>query len=133
MAPHVPPLSEFIDLEQRRVAGRHGFPPLTGAVTVAVYENKVSGYLTLTIRISEDLAEKYRLAEGEKMVCHIHPDQRHLALRPGKGKGSALFRPKGSRSLVYQTTLSDGTLTPQRATAATLEEIDGAVVISVVA
>lgn len=126
-----PPLSEFIDLGQRRAESRalHGFPALQGNVTVAVYDT-TGGYQTLTVRISDDLAAKHGLIEGAKMACHIHPDQQFIALTPGKGRGAALFRPKGSRSLVYQTTLKEGTLEPQPAAKASMQKVEDAFVIA---
>lgn len=136
----VPPLEEFIDLSERRRESRtrSGFSGMHNNVTVAVYNTR-AGYQTLTVRISEDLAEKYGLLEGARMACHIHPDQQHIALMPGsKGDGSALFRPrkkkgKGfrSRSLTYQTTLRGGTLEPQAALPATITKQDHALVISI--
>lgn len=127
-----PPLTEFIDLSQRRNDSRaaHGFQPMRGGVTVAIY-NTASGYQTLTIRISDDLAIKHNLIEGARLACHVHPDQQFIALLPGHGKGSALFRPKRSRSLVYQTTLKEGTLEPQAATNAKMSAVDGGVVIAI--
>lgn len=127
-----PPLSEFIDLSQRRDDSRaaHGFQPMKGSVTVAIYDT-AAGYQTLTIRISDDLAIKHNLIEGARLGCHVHPDQQYIALLPGHGRGSALFRPKRSRSLVYQTTLKEGTLEPQSATAAKMSAVDGGVVISI--
>lgn len=131
-----PPLDEFIDLSQRRSEARaaHGYKAMSNRVTVAVYDT-VAGTQTLTIRISEDLATKYNLIEGARMACHIHPDQRHIALTPGHGTGAALFRPrKGKgyrgRSLVYQTTLRDGTLEAQQAKVAIMEEQEQALVIT---
>lgn len=136
----MPPLSEFIDLGERRRESRtrSGFAGMHNSVTVAVYNTR-AGYQTLTIRISEDLASKFNLMEGARMSCHVHPDQQFIALMPGaKGDGSALFRPrkkkgKGfrSRSLTYQTTLRGGTLEPQKATAAGISEVDHALVISI--
>lgn len=128
-----PDLSEFISLEKRRAENRskHGFRELTKVVTVAVYNTR-NGYQTLTVRISNDLAKEHGLIEGAKMSCHIHPDQGHLALAPGHGAGAALFRPKGSKSLIYQTTLKGGTLTPQKALRAVMEKRDDVLVISMI-
>lgn len=132
MQTKTPPLSEFIDLGKRRSESRaaHGFPAMTNRVTVAIYNTR-AGCQTLTIRISDDLAREFALIEGAKMSCHIHPDQQHIALMPGDGRGAALFRPKGSRSLVYQTNVKSGTLEPQKASAATLARINGGVVVSI--
>lgn len=136
MSTKTPPLDEFIDLSQRRSEARsaHGYKAMTNRVTVAVYDT-VAGTQTLTVRISEDLATKYNLIEGARMACHIHPDQKHIALKPGHGSGAALFRPrKGKnyrgRSLVYQTTLREGTLEAQVARTAEIEEQDQALVIT---
>jgi len=136
MTTKTPPLEEFIDLSQRRSEARaaHGYKAMNNRVTVAVYDT-VAGTQTLTIRISEDLATKYNLVEGARMACHIHPDQRHIALTPGHGTGAALFRPrKGKgyrgRSLVYQTTLREGTLESQTARTAEMEESEQALVIT---
>lgn len=132
-----PPLSEFIDLSQRRAESRaaHGYKPMSNRVTVAVYDT-VAGTQTLIIRISEDLAERHGLLEGARMACSIHPDQKHIALSPGHGNGAALFRPRRGknyrgRSLVFQTTLREGTLEPQQATPATMMEVEhGTLVIT---
>ena len=132
MTTKIPPLSEFIDLDKRRrEAAQHGFEPMRERVTVAVYDT-ASGYQTLTVRISEDLAAKYGLVKGARMVCHVHPDQQHLLLKPAAAdaRGAALFRPKTSRSVVYQTTLRGGTLEAQHATEATLSRVDNALVIT---
>lgn len=132
----IPPLDEFIDVEKRRREAREaqGFDALRNRATVAVYDtNTPNRYQILTVRIADDLASKHRLTEGLRLLCHIHPDQRHIALRPGGGKrqGSTLFRPKGSKSLVYQTTLKEGMLSPQGAQAATITDTnDGAVIVS---
>lgn len=136
MSIKTPDLSDFIDLSQRRAEARvaHGYKAMQNQVTVAVY-NTVAGNQTLTIRISEDLAERYNLIEGARMACLIHPDQRHIALTPGHGTGAALFRPrKGKgyrgRSLVYQTTLRSDTLEAQSARSAGISEVDHALVIT---
>lgn len=130
----VPPLSEFIDLEKRRLETRrrHGFEGMEGRATVAVYNTAGTNYQILTIRISEELAAKHRITEGLRMHCMIHPDQKHIALSasPNKKVGSLIFRPKGSRSLVYQTTLRRDMLEPQGAKAATLSDDKAAVVVS---
>lgn len=132
MLPKMPPLNEFIDLGQRRVESRsaHGFKPMSERVTVAIYNTR-KGYQTLTVRISDDLARRHDLIEGARMSCFVHPDQQHIALMPGNGRGAALFRPKGSRALVYQTTIRGGTLEPQKAAKATLSKRDNAVFISI--
>lgn len=121
-----PPLSEFIDLRNRQP--KHGFPAMKRRVTVGVYQTK-KGYQTLTIRIGDEIAEKMKLREGDRLVCLVHPDSQHLALMPAKDKtrriGSTLFRPKGSRSLVFQTTLGGGTLEAQGAVEASIERIAG--------
>lgn len=126
-----PPLDEFIDLAQRRRgAGAHGYPAMTNRATVAVYDT-AAGNQTLNVRISDDLARKYGLMEGAKLTCHVHPDQQHIALKPGHGKGAALFRPKSGRSIVYQTTLRNGTLDAQPATRANITKVSDALVISI--
>lgn len=131
---NVPPLSEFIDLEARRLETRRrqGFEGMEGRATVAVYNTKETGYQILTVRISEELAAKHRITEGLRMHCMIHPDQKHIALTASSNKkvGSVIFRPKGSRSLVYQTTLRRDMLEPQGAKTATLSDDKAAVVIS---
>lgn len=133
MTTKTPPLDEFIDLGKRRTQSllAHGYKAMKNRVTVAVYQT-VAETQTLTIRISEDLAAKFNLIEGARMACLVHPDQQYIALTAGAGgQGATLFRPKGSRSLVYQTTLKGGTLEPQVAKAATVEEMDHALVISI--
>ena len=128
----IPPMDEFIDLSQRsRESEPRGFPPMSDRATVAIY-NTAAGYQTLTVRISEDLADKYGLVVGARMVCRVHPDQSHLALLPaGPGvRGAALFHQKQGRAMVYQSTLRAGTLEPQPATEAKLSRIDGALVIT---
>jgi hypothetical protein len=132
---HTPPLSEFIDLDTRRKKERqrHGFGALADSATVAVYPtNTAAQYLILAVRFSEDAAVRYRLTEGMRMTVVIHPDQQHLALRvtPDKRKGAALFKPKGSRSLVYQTTLREGMMPTNKAKKATISESEGALVLS---
>lgn len=131
-----PPMEEFIDLAQRRQEARKasGYKAMENRVTVAVY-NTAKGTQTLTVRISEDLAERYGLIEGARLTCLIHPDQRHIALAPGHGTGAALFRQRKGRAegraMIYQTTLRQGTLEAQPATAATMmEEVDSALVIT---
>lgn len=134
MAIPTPPLSEFIDLAGRgkeRRARSFGFKPLENTVSVAVY-NTLKGFQNLTIRISEDLAKRYMLAEGMRLSCFVHPDQTHVALRPGAaGAGATLFRPKGSRALVYQTNVKGGTLEPQKAASGTISRVDDAIVITI--
>lgn len=128
----LPDLSEFIDLTQRRSLERrhhHGFPALQAQATVAIYDTK-SGYQTLTVRLSEEVADKLGLIEGAKLTCHLHPDGEHLALKPARRKGSSLFRPPGGRALVYQTSLRAGTMLAQKATPATVKKVSGAFVIS---
>lgn len=126
-----PPLDEFIDLAQRRRgADAHGYPAMENRATVAVYDTR-AGNQTLNVRISDDLARKYGLIEGAKMTCSVHPDQQYIALKPGHGKGAALFRPKSGRSIVYQTTLRTGTLSAQAATEAILTKVDDALIIAI--
>lgn len=131
-----PPMSEFIDLSSRgkdrraRALAEHGFKPLANTVNVAIY-NTLKGHQTLTVRISEDLARKFCLTEGMKMSCFVHPDQTHIALRPVAGRGANLFRPKGSRALVYQTNIKGGTLEPQKTSSGTIERVDDALVITI--
>lgn len=136
MTTKIPALDEFIDVSQRRAEARaaHGYKALDNKVTVAVYETK-AGNQILTVRFSGDIADKLNLIEGAKLSCHVHPDQQHIALMPGHGHGAALFRPKkGSgyrgRSIVYQTTLREGTLEAQPAREAQLDESDHALVIT---
>lgn len=124
----IPPLSEFISLQQRHEKMRPGFPAMRGQVTVAVYRNRHGNYHTVAIRISEDIAKEHGLIEGARLSCFIHPDQRHIALTPGKG--ASLFRPKKGRALVYQTTVREGTLEPQPATPASVAQQGAALVIS---
>lgn len=127
-ATDIPPLSEFISLQRRCQSEKHGFPAMKDRVTVAVYDTR-KGFQTIAIRISEDVAEKYGLVEGQKMSCFVHPDQQHIALTPGKG--ASLFRPKSGRALVYQTSVRRNTLEPQPATEAKMSRRDGAFVISI--
>ena len=128
-----PPLSEFIDLRARRQRERRsGFEAIGVEATVAVYPTKTPAkYSILTIRFSQDTAEKLRLAEQMRFSCHIHPDQQHIALRPHSSKrgGAALFRPRGSRALVYQTTLREGIMDAFAAAGATVQEAEGGAVI----
>lgn len=128
---NTPPLTEFIELETRRLESLSANSrAMVNRATVAVYETS-SGYQSLTIRISHDLALKYNLSSDMKMSCAIHPDQNHIALTPTiDGKGAALFNPPGSRALVYQTTLRDGTLIAQRAMDAVIEKVDQTLVIT---
>lgn len=134
MAKKTPALSEFIDLDQRRRATRNrgGFPSMPHDVTVAVYKGS-NDMLTLTVRFSDDTATKFRLAEGQRLKCMIHPDQSHIALSPSTHarKGARLFRPDGSRALVYQTTLRKDMLEPQKATPAKIEEEENALIVTV--
>lgn len=128
---NTPPLHEFIELETRRLDGLSTHSrAMVNRATVAVYET-TSGYQTLTVRISHDLALQYKLSSGMKMSCAIHPDQNHIALRQTlDGKGAALFNPPGSRALVYQTTLREGTLVAQKASDAVIEKVDQTLVIT---
>lgn len=116
MAAHTPELSEFIDLKQRRLEGRRGtgFPELINKVTVAAYNNS-TGFMTLMVRISEDMAEKLGVEIGQRYECMVHPEGTHIALRQVEHGGSAIFLPKGSRSLVFQTTFRAETMDPQKA------------------
>lgn len=128
----IPALDEFIDITRRRDDSRaaNGYQPALNRVTVAIY-NTTKGVQTLTIRISADLAKAHGLVVGAKMACHVHPDQQHIALLPGNGKGASLFRPRHGTSLVYQTNLKGGTLEPQKATLATLSKVGDAIVLSI--
>lgn len=124
-----PPLSEFIDLDKRSKSRKQG--GMLNRVTVAVYDIE-SGYQTLTVRISEDLATSLGLVVGARLSCLIHPDAQHIALKPAgrDERGASLYRPRKGRAFVYQTTLAGGTLDAQKATEATIERKDGALVIS---
>lgn len=128
-----PPLSEFIDLQdRRRYQRRGGFEAIGVSATVAVYPTKSEGnYSILTVRFSQETAETLRLTEGMRFTCHIHPDQQHIALRPSSVKraGAAMFRPRGSRALVYQTTLRDGCMDAMPASGAKAEASDGGAVV----
>lgn len=131
-----PPITEFIDLDARRKSARykHGFGQMKSEATVAVYPTSTEKrYLILSVRLSEEAAQRLRLVEGQRFSCHIHPDQQHLALRmtSNKRQGAALFRPKGSRALVYQTTLKDGEVALHKARNAELSEKDGAIIVSI--
>ena len=129
---NTPPLDEFIDMSARRSQRQHGFEGLDGKVTAAVYGTK-GEYAILTIRFADDIAAKHRLLLGMRMTCHIHPDQGHIALRPGghSRNGSKLFRPKGAKSLVYQTTVRKGMLNEHAAVDVELTDTDeGAVIIT---
>lgn len=133
--PQTPNLDEFISLDRRRSAARraHGFGAMRESCTVAIYSTRTAGnYQILTVRFSEEAAERYRLVEGARLACHIHPDQQHLALRvtTDKRKGARLFKPHGSRALVFQTSLREGMMPPQKATVAAISEVDGALVVS---
>lgn len=133
MTTTVPPLDEFIDLSKRRDAVRRetGFHAMNNRVTVAVYPAKGTAYQILTIRFSEDVAAKHRLLAGMRMTCKIHPDGQHIALTPGghKRNGSKIFQPKGSKALVYQTTLKHGMLPEHTAVEAEIRDADGGAVI----
>lgn len=128
-----PPLSEFIDLQDRRRHQRRGgFEAIGVEATVAVYPTKTPGkYSILTVRFSQDTAERLRLTEGMRFTCHIHPDQQHIALRPSSSKraGACLFRPRGSRALVFQTTLRDGCMDSMPAGGAKAHASDGGAVV----
>lgn len=135
MSTKVPSLSEFIDVSQRRAEARaaHGYKALENKVTVAVYAT-AAGSQILTVRFSGDIAERLNLIEGAKLACRVHPDQKHIALMPGHGHGASLFRPKSGpgyrgKSIVYQTTLREGTLEPQSAKEAELTEAEDNVLV----
>lgn len=123
-----PPLSEFINLDKRKAGKNAG---MKNRVTVAVYDVN-SGYQTLTVRISEDLATSFGLAVGARLSCLVHPDAKHIALKPvARGeRGVSLYRQRSGRAFIFQTSLAEGTLDPHGATEATLEKKDGALVIT---
>lgn len=133
MTKETPPLDEFIDLQDRRRHQRRGgFEGIGVEATVAVYAtNTANKYAILTVRFSEDTAERLRLTEGMRFSCHIHPDQRHIALRPSLSKrvGARMFRPRGSRALVFQTTLRDGCMEPMQAAGAKAADASGGAVV----
>lgn len=122
-----PPLSDFINLRDRSKGS--GFRSLDTGLTVAVYESR-HGYQTLLVRIGDTLANQLNLVEGARYSCFIHPDQTFIALKPGeRGAGSALFRPDGSRSLVYQTSLKTGTLPVQSAQPGQMTRRNGSFIV----
>lgn len=128
---NLPPIGEFIDLDERRAMERKKAKQLSDKITVAAYATSTGEYLTLTIRIGCDLGAEHGLKVGDRFACLVHPDQRHIGLRPtSDGSGSALFTPKQSTALVYQTTVKADTLEAQPATEAKLAVEDGIFVIS---
>ena len=129
-----PPLSEFIDMDARRERERRrsGFRPIRSDATVAVYDVK-GDYTILTIRVQLEAAQRMRLTEGQRLTCHIHPDGTYVALSASTAKraGSRLFRPQGSRSLVYQTSFKRGLLPPMSARPAEMAEREGVILLTI--
>lgn len=125
---NTPPLSEFINLDKRKSLRNAG---MKNRVTVAVYDIG-SGYQTLTVRISEDIATSFGLAVGARLSCLVHPDAKHIALKPvARGeKGVGLYRQRKGRAFIFQTSLAGGTLDAHGAREASAEKKDGALVIS---